>query len=55
MYLSGKIKEVRVVGFISKDKNNDQRPYFTVYESQEIKKEASKGFEPVSEGSDVPF
>lgn len=55
MYLSGKIKEVRVVGFISKDKSNEKRPYFTVFESQEVKKEASEGSEPASEGSEMPF
>ena len=54
-YLTGKIKEVRVVGFINKKEDDDKRPYFTVFESQEIKKEDSKGFEPVSEGSEVPF
>lgn len=55
MYLTGKIKEVRVVGFISKNKEDDKRPYFTVFESQSIKQDDSKVSEPVSEGSEAPF
>ena len=58
-YLSGKIGEKRVVGFIN-EKADGNRPYFSVYYSEgDLKKEAPAGddFVTVPEGADeeMPF
>lgn len=54
-YLSGKIENVRVVGFINSGaKADDKRPYFTVYESDaepKAKEEVKQDQEPV----EAPF
>ena len=55
-YLTGKVDGVRVVGFINSNQEpGDKRPYFSVYESQQVEKDDSKPSEPVSEPSELPF
>lgn len=55
-YLSGKVGDMRVVGFINtKAEANGKRPYFSVYESDSTPKpQEEKWVEPVEE-IDLPF